>query len=233
MLLSYFLYHYVALVGYFTFLSTLLFALCPAGAFAQFEDISYSSISQCGPFYVNFTGGHAPSALPLQLTVAVLNDTAYSISLPDSTWNDTSLVGAGFAFLPVPAGQQFIASLDDANGNPTGMVSDVIEVAPSDNTSCLPSGPNESPSLYTIQGELSQCGTFNLTYNFTSVFADPAIRAFQPTSQSFQVNLSSPDPILGVSVYTMDALHDTQVVMMFNDSHGHLQVTDILAVGGR
>lgn len=232
MLLSVFVYHYVALVGYFTFLFTLLLALGPTGALAQFDNISYSSISQCGNFSVTFTGGHAPSALPLQLTVVALNDTAYILPLPDSSWNDTSLVGAAFTFLPLRAGQQFIASLDDANGNPTGVSSDIIEVAPSDDTDCLSTGSDDPLSLYAVQGELSQCATFNLTYNFTSVFPDPAIRAFEPTSQSFKVNQASLDPILGVSVYTMDALHDTQVVMLFNDSHGHLQVTDMLPVGG-
>ena len=72
--------------------------------------------------------------------------------------------GTVITFLSFQAGTSLVASLDDANGDATGATSDVVEIQPSNNTSCLPAcGSSSAPAMpYTLHDELLvsavQCG---------------------------------------------------------------------------
>ena len=57
----------------------------------------------------------------------------------------------------ITAGTSLVASLDDANGDAAGATLDVVEIQPSNNTSCLPAGGSSSaPAMpYTLHDELS------------------------------------------------------------------------------
>lgn len=198
----------------------------------NFQSVSFSSISQCGPFNITFSGGRAPSALPLTLTVVpFLSDNIQKIPLPNNSWDAKSSTGAAITFLPFAAGTSFVASLDDANGEATGATSDVVNIQPSDSTSCLPAGgSNSTPAMpYTLNGELSQCQPFNLTFDSTAV-GSPKVRSFRPGGTSLFLNATSQTP--GSTSFIEDNRMGHQIVMLFDDGNGNRQSTNLTTVGG-
>ncbi|KAI0953735.1 hypothetical protein AcW1_007881 [Taiwanofungus camphoratus] len=217
------LFFFFALVG------VLALGLGPQVTLAHFDFVTFSSVQQCTPFHIQFSGGQSPASLPLTLTVVPLNSTPVSIPIPSTAWNDTTETGAAITFLPLPAGTDFVASLDDANGVSTGQVSDIIRVGPFNDTSCLPSAPSASQKVFTVQGELSQCEPFNVTYPAHD--AAPSIRAFIPKGVSFPVNQSVAADEPGTATYTMDTFHDSQVVLLLSDKSSN-ETTALLSVGG-
>ena len=221
--------------GFYSFLFAAL-ALAPLPQVAaNFNSITFSSVKQCGNFSVDFNGGKAPAALPLFLTVLPINGTPISIQLPVDAWNQTSETGAAITFLPFPAGTQFIASLDDADGRGTALVSDVLVIDPSDSgdTSCLPQNAAPFVPEYAVNGPLSQCESFSVNYDAAQNIGSPIVRAFVPKGKSFPVNETEANTTSGVDTYLMDVPRDSQVVLMFRDpNNGHNETTSILSVLG-
>ena len=198
----------------------------------HFQSVNFSPISQCGPFNITFSGGHAPSTLPLTLTVVpFLSGNIQKIVIPDNSWDAKSGVGAAITFLPFPAGTSFVASLDDANGEATAATSNVLKIQPSDNTSCLLAGSSSSaPTLpYTLNGKLSQCQPFNVTFNSTAV-GSPIVRVFQPGGSSLFLNATSQVP--GSATFIENNRMQQQVIMLFDDGSGNRQSTNLTTVGG-
>jgi hypothetical protein len=157
-----------------------------------------------------------------------LNSTPISIPIPNSAVTSSA---AWVTFLPIQEGHPFIASLDNALGNPCGSISDIIAVQPSPtgNTTCLPSGePN--PRRFSLSGPVSQCQPFNVTYNTTLVDRSPSIRAFRPLHSSFAINETAPAD--GRDTYLMSATRQTEVVLLFDDGLGYREISDLVAVGG-
>ncbi|KAH9851633.1 hypothetical protein C2E23DRAFT_869295 [Lenzites betulinus] len=226
-----------ALVGFPASFLSLLFALlatAPAPAAARFASITFSQVKQCGQFTVDFVGGKAPAALPLTLSILPLNGTPIFLPLPDNAWNATTQIGDAIAFVPFPAGTEFIASLDDANGQGTALVSDVLVVEPSDSndTSCLPTNPATFVAQYAVEGTLQQCEPFSVRFN-SSQRTSPTVRAFNPKGASFPVNQSAAfDDASGVANYTMDAERDSQVILLFKDASGYAETSQPLPVFG-
>ncbi|RDX50196.1 hypothetical protein OH76DRAFT_1455432 [Lentinus brumalis] len=220
-----------ALVG-FGF-SLLAAALVPA-ADAKFASIQFSTVKQCGNFSVTFQGGKAPAALPLTLSILPLNGTPVFIPLPLDAWNNTSETGAAITFLPLSEGTQFLASLDDANGRGTALVSDVlvIEASDTDDTSCLPT--NQAPFVprYTVNGTLSQCESFSVDYDPTQNISSPTIRAFVPKGASFPVNETEGNSTSGVDTYVMDVPRDSTSLLLFQDQSGYAETSTIFPVLG-
>ncbi len=96
--------------------------------FANFTSVHFSAVNQCGPFSVNFTGGQLPTALPLTLTIVPFYARPVSIPIPLTGWDQETQSGSAVVdFLPLYEGTQFLASLDDADGNSLGLVSDVLK----------------------------------------------------------------------------------------------------------
>ncbi|OJT12846.1 hypothetical protein TRAPUB_10681 [Trametes pubescens] len=230
-----------ALVGLgssFSFSLAFLFAalaLAPLPVAARFASITFSSVQQCGSFNVNFVGGKAPDALPLTLSILPLNGTPVFLELPSDAWNATAQTGAAVTFVPFPVGTEFIASLDDANGQGTALVSDVLVVDPSDtdDTSCLPTNSVPFTPQYTALAPLEQCEPFSVLFNATSGRTSPTVRGFTPRGASYPVNQSAPfDDASGVANYTMDAARDTQVVFLYKDPSGYTEVSARMPVLG-
>jgi len=209
------------------FILLLFFLSSPVTAFAT---IRFSSIRQCGPFNVTFSGTQ-PTALPLTLTVVPFGSSAVplAIPLPDPEWNSKTSTGVAITFLPYPAGTVFIASLDDAQGRSTGFTSDIIRILPSDNTSCV--STVEKIQTYTAIPPFSQCQPFNVTFDPTQA-VPPVARLFVPNGQAVLLNQTQEPSYPGVTSFTMAAFRGQPTVLLFRDGSDRLQSTDLLTVAG-
>jgi hypothetical protein len=209
------------------FASLLVFG--PWAAFA-FKSITFSAIEQCGPFNVSFSGGDPPSAMPMTLTIVPLNSTeVISIPIPTSDWNDATETGAAITFLPLAAGTQFVASLDDANGRSTGAISDVIQVQPSSNSSCVAPLVATETLPFTIPSSVSQCEDYTVALHANS--SVPTVRAFLPRFFALRLNQTGEATATSVS-FTMDIFRGLSAVFLVEDEEGHRQSTSLLAVDG-
>ncbi|KLO09066.1 hypothetical protein SCHPADRAFT_582163 [Schizopora paradoxa] len=177
--------------------------------FANFTFVHFSGVNQCGPFSVNFTGGQLPTALPLTITVVPFFARPVSIPIPLSGWDEVTQSGSAVVdFLPLFGNTQFVASLDDADGNSLGFVSDVMKVNPSNDTFCLPPRPSHggkdsdddssssssstsTSDFYNVKGTLNQCAQFNVTFKRSLITNPPTIRAFIPRAVSYFVNTTT------------------------------------------
>ncbi|KAI0693226.1 hypothetical protein BC835DRAFT_1416054 [Cytidiella melzeri] len=213
-------------------LASILFAPGPQVVHARFASINFSTVEQCGNFTVRFSGGRMPAALPLSLTVVPFNLTPISIGIANSAWDNTTLQGAAFTFLPFPAGTEFVASLDDANGETAALVSDVIQIQQSDNATCVATASNSTSRRYTVDQSISQCEDFKVTYNASVTPVFPTIRAFLPKSSSILVNQSTAASTAGNVSYTMDVARGQQAVLILSDDSGFMESTNLLTVGG-
>lgn len=192
-----------------------------------FNTVTFSSISQCGSFNVSFSGGQAPLALPLTLTILPFNSTnPLFIPIPANAWDSKTSTGAAITFVPYAAGTTFVASLDDADGQPTGQVSKVISISPSDNTACLPAPSAISAPPFVLDGPFLQCEPFNVSYST----AAPFIRTFRPSGGTSYLNSSSQST--NSSTFIMDVRQGKEVVMLFDDGQGNRQTTPLTTVGG-
>ncbi len=224
-----------ALVGFPFFYFLFAAALLLPSAAARFASIQFSQVNQCGNFTVDFYGGKAPAALPLSLSVLPVNGTPISIPLPANAWNSTTQSGAAITFLPFPEGTEFIASLDDADGRGTALVSDVLVIGKSDtnDVSCLATSPAPFVPRYALSGSLKQCQSFSLDFDPAQVAGTPTVRAFVPKGPSFPVNQTVPAiSTPGAATYLMDVPRDSFVVLMFKDQNGTAQTSSILPVLG-
>lgn len=208
-------------------------ALGPLAVLGNFDTVSFSSVEQCGAFNVSFGGGVAPDALPLILTVIPFNASPIYIQIPENAWNSTSATGAAITFLPLAAGTNFLASLDDAYGQPTGVhTSDVILVAasPSGDASCLDGVSLAHPSTYAVDGTPSQCGDLTVTYNSSTITSAPIVRAFVPRGPSFELSQKNSTP--GEANYLMNITRGAQVALLFDGGDDDAQTSDLLSVFG-
>lgn len=207
-----------------------LLALGPRSVFSRFDSITFSSVKQCGSFDIRFAGGKPPVSLPLTLTVVPFNSTPVSIMIPNFTWNSSTASGAAVTFLPFPVDTQFVASLDDLYGFPTGDVSDIIRIQSSDDTSCLPSNATTPPLRYNVKDEkeMSQCAPFDVTFDPTVVDVPPIVRGFVPKGDSFFMNRTA--VTLGDATYTLSAPSGSSVVLLFSDDRGFKQTSKSMPV---
>lgn len=195
-----------------------------------FNTIRFSSIQQCGPFNVTFSGTQ-PTALPLTLTVVPFGSSAVplSIPLPNPDWDSETNTGVAITFLPYPAETTFIASLDDSQGRSTGFTSDIIRILQSDNTSCLSTA--KQAQTYTPEPPFSQCQSFNITFDPTSTIP-PVVRSFVPNGPAFLLNQTQVPVDPGTSSFTMVAFRGQPVILLFRDELGRFQSTNLLTVTG-
>jgi hypothetical protein len=195
-----------------------------------FTTIRFSSIRQCGPFNVTFSGNQ-PTALPLALTVVPFGSPAISISipLPNPEWDSKTSTGVAITFLPYPAGTTFIASLDDAQGQGTGFTSDIIRILQSDDTSCVSTAGEVQ--TYTAEPPFSQCQPFNVTFDPTQA-VPPVVRLFVPNGQAPLLNQTQVSHDPGTVSFTMAAFRGQPAVLLFRDGSNHLQSTDLFTVTG-
>lgn len=208
----------------FIFVLSLLFSA------SAFTAVRFSTIQQCGPFNVTFSGSQ-PTALPLTLTVVPFGSSAapLSIPLPNPEWDSERDTGVAITFLPYPAEATFIASLDDAKGQSTGFTSDIIRILPSDNTSCV--STVEQTQSYTPKPPFSQCQPFNVTFDPTQAIP-PMVRLFVPNGQALLLNQTRVPTDPGTSSFTMVAFRGQPAVLLLRDGSDRLQSTNLLTVTG-
>ena len=209
-------------------------AFVPQAALSVFDLVAYSPIRQCDPFNVSFYGGQPPAALPLTLTVVPFNSTPISFTIPESAWDNATNSGSYSTFLPLPAGVALMASLDDAAGNGAAPVSEVIQVQPSNDTSCI-STEMAVPAIFQLVGStVSQCTPFTVSRNSSSLANRLSVRAFVPTALSSSLHMVAfhASQATDTFTYTMSVAQGFQVALLFDDGQGNHQVSDLLSVMG-
>jgi hypothetical protein len=206
----------------------------PRSAFSLFEFVTYSRVSQCDYFNVSFSGGKPPAALPLTLTILPFNSTPLAFVVPNSAWDNSTGSGSFVTLLPLPAGVALLASLDDAGGDNAALISEVIQVQPSGNTSCLSSNTAAPAPFQLVTSAVSQCLPFSVSRNTSSLDHPISTRGFIPTSLSFKLKWATYHASDGVDTFTyiMKVAQGLQVALLFNDGQGNRQVSDLLTVQG-
>lgn len=179
----------------------MIFSLFVPSALCAFTSVSFSMIEQCGSLQVNYSATRTPD-FPLTLTIVPFFSRPIYIPIQFSSWDNSSSSGsARVTFLPYETGMQFVASLESADGTESSLVSDVLAVQPSNNTSCLPIVTGDpflnaiKGSFYMIHGLLNQCSHFNVSFDPNVVDHPPTIRAFVPRNTTYFVNASDTPPV--------------------------------------
>ncbi|KAJ7600934.1 hypothetical protein C8J56DRAFT_21952 [Mycena floridula] len=193
------------ITSFVIFLVALGQQVVPAAARFRF---TFSQIEQCQPVTISFTGNDGAKAIPSSLLLLPFNSTPVSIPIPNAAANST---GVTITFLPLAAGTQFIASLDDESGDSSARVSDIFRVLPSPtgDNSCLPSQPQTAPQ-FTMPTSVAQCESFAVAYSS----AAPAVRVFAPNGGSFGLTLTGDRTSAQTAFYSMNVTRGTQVVLM-------------------
>ncbi|KAI9509231.1 hypothetical protein F5148DRAFT_1283209 [Russula earlei] len=208
-------------------------AVAPQGALSVFQFVSYSLVKQCGPFNVSFYGGQPPTELPLTLIVIPFNSTPLSFTIPESAWDNSTSSGSYVTLLPLPAGIHIMASLDDAAGNNAALTSDVIQIQPSKNASCIPTNMTARVPFQLVDNAVSQCLPFNISRNAST---DDALstRVFIPTGLSFSLGWTAFHTNQGIDTFTyiMAVAQGLRVALLLEDRQGDRQVSDLLTVKG-
>lgn len=188
----------------------------------------FDNVTQCEPVSISFRGSTVPTdSIPVALTLLPLDGLPTTINIPNAAVNSS---GVYVTFFPLAAGTQFIASLDNMEGENAARVSDVFKVLDSDDTSCLPANTgNELPSPFTVQDPLEQCGNITVAYNTTTA---PSVRIFQPRGGSLLLNQTSDNPDTKVATYPMVAFRQSDIVLLFEGSDNQTFTSDLLPVGG-
>jgi hypothetical protein len=219
----------LALLGLVCFL-----AFAPRAAHSLFELVAYSHIRQCDPFNVSFFGGQPPAALPLTLTVIPFNSTPLTFAIPELAWDNSTLSGSYATLLPLPAGVALMASLDDAAGNSATLVSEIIQIKPSNDTSCISTETAAPTTFQLLDSTVSQCLPFKVSRNSSSLTKRPYVRVFIPTALSLRLQSVAFYSSQGIDTFTyiMNVARGFQVALLFDDGQGNRQVSDLLSVGG-
>jgi hypothetical protein len=124
--------------------------------------------------------------------------------------------------------------LDDAAGDSAAYISDILEVMPSPNMSCI-SANMTTPALFQLVGDaVSQCSPFNVSQNTSSLEPTLSVRGFIPMGLSFDLEGTDFHTSQGVDTFTyiMNVASGLRVALLFDDSQGNRQVSDLLSVGG-
>lgn len=185
----------------------------------------FSTIEQCEPLSISFFNNDNGDPIPSTLTLLPFSSNPVSIPIPNAAANST---GVSVSFLPFPAGTQFIASLDDENGDNSARVSDIFRVldSPTGNTSCLPTFV--PTPLFTLPNSVAQCENFTVSYQESA----PNVRVLAPNGGSFPLDVVLDDMESKSAVYMMNVTRGQEVVLMLvPGSHTELGMTSPLLTG--
>jgi hypothetical protein len=135
---------------------------------------------------------------------------------------------------PLPAGVALIASLDDASGNSAALASEIIHIQSSTNTSCIATNNATTAPFRLIDGAVSQCASFHVSRNSSSLGHPLSTRVFIPTGLSYKLQSSAfqTNQSLDMFTFVMGAAQGLPVALLFDDSQGNRQVSDLLDVRG-
>ncbi|KAJ3573169.1 hypothetical protein NP233_g2598 [Leucocoprinus birnbaumii] len=192
---------------------------------------------QCSPIYLGFSRIVTQGDLPMSLTILPFNGEPVVIPVPNIAVNTS---GLAVSFIPLQAGQKFIASLDDNAGKSIAQVSGVTTVmsSPTGNSSCLSSSSansfhsnskNNNDDDYELIGTPVQCQDIAVSYDTSQA---PTVRAFVPNGDSAVLPQTSDNPTNGTATYTMTMQRGTQLLLMFDDGQQHRETTGLITVAG-
>ncbi|KAJ8520874.1 hypothetical protein ONZ45_g2396 [Pleurotus djamor] len=191
-------------------------------------NITFSNVEQCGQVNISFSGQDLAQVIQARLTVLPLES---SQPIPISV--STPLTDTTVSFLPLPAGSQFIALLDDPWGNGTSVTSNITTVSPSTTnaTSCLPP-VTEMFSHFLVEGldQLTQCQTFSVLYNGTQ--EPPIVQLVVAQGSSFPLQQVSSGPEENRATYMLNGAYGQEAVLLITDNSGHSEVTKLFTIGG-
>lgn len=193
---------------------------------------SYTSVQQCAPLQLLFSGLTTPvSGTPSSLKIIPFNATTIVVPLHDPDFSN----GIAFSPLSFAAGSQFILSLDDASGNSIINVSEILPVlpSPSHNSTCIP-GPGELPRRFFTMASpiVYQCHDFTINYNTTANSHAPSVRLYNPNGPSFSLNTTADDAVMGVATYTMAFPFGQGIILAIDNGQGTTETTPLMLVGG-
>jgi hypothetical protein len=169
------------------------------------------------------------------LTVIPFDSAPLSFTIPESAWDSFTSSGSYVTVLPLPSGVYLMASLDDAAGNSAALASDVIQVLPSTDTSCISANQTDPSVFQIVDDAVSQCSPFSVSRNTShSDHHSLSVRVFVPTGLSLSLRWLNFHTSQGVDTFTyiMDVASGLRVAMLFDDGQGTRQVSDLISVGG-
>lgn len=180
---------------------------------------------QCEPFTIGFSGsGDLTPLPPATLSILPFNSTAIFVPIP----NPELSPGIDLSFLPIPAGSDFVTSIDDGSGENLIKVSDILRVLPSPtgNSSCTPS---PSPRKFSLNATtVSQCEEMVIRYNASAVARSPTVRLYNPTGSSTELNQTSDDPVKGIAKYLVSFSRGKSVMFLLDDGVDVHETTPLL-----
>ena len=184
-----------------------------------------ANAQECEPFIIEFSGsGDLTPLPPATLSILPFNSTAILVPI---TYPDLSQ-GIDLSFLPIPAGSDFITSMDDDSGENLIKVSDILRVLPSPtgNSSCMPS---PSPRKFSLNATtVSQCEEMVIRYNASAVARSPTVRFYNPTGSSTELNQTSDDPVKGIAKYLVNFSRGRSVMFLLDDGADVHETTPLL-----
>lgn len=136
------------------------------------------------------------------------------------------------SFLPIPAGSNFLTSINDDSGENLLKVSDILRVLPSPtgNSSCIPSPSRRKFSLNATT--VSQCEEMVIRYNASAVARSPTVRFYNPTGSSSELNQTSDDPVQGIAKYLVKFGRGKSVLFLLDDGADVHETTPLLTILG-
>ncbi|KAF8967175.1 hypothetical protein BDZ97DRAFT_1805529 [Flammula alnicola] len=191
---------------------------------------NFMTVEQCDPVVMTFSGSNI-TTVPTSLSILPINSTAIVVPL-----QNPSLISIGIAlsFLPIPAGSNFIASLDDSEGDNLISVSDLIRVLPSPtgNSACLPAQSSAAPQRFTLGSAISQCEEVTINYDTSVISKAPTVRLYDPKGPSFLLNMTSDNPANGSATYVMNFFRGKEIVLLMDDGGAIRETSPLITVGG-
>lgn len=213
---------------YFFFFVLLLHRVPKFARGESWLNFTIIQVVQCEPVTVNFSSQTMEMDIPMTLTVLPFSSSPIVIPIPSIALNSTGFLVAS---LPLRAGEDFIASLDDAEGKPIAQVSDVTRVLPSptDNNTCLETSALSfhTKDNFKLISTPTQCEDLAVAYNTEVIESAPTVRAFTPNGDSSLLPQAS-DDLNGTATYVVNVQRGLQVLFLFDDGSRHRETTDLI-----
>lgn len=215
----------------FSALILVFLAFGPQAVLSGSFKFTISEVKQCEPVSITFReeGNITAEDIPTTLTILPYGSSPISIPIPNA---GASISGVNVTFLPLAQDTMFLASLDDATGENTAKVSDVIRVSssPIDNASCLPP-ITDALTVFNVTSNPTQCGNLTVTYNNLIVPSAPTVRFYNPKGPSWALNLTSDDPSSGTATYMVNVKRGKEILLLMKGVNGVNTETSTLFTG--
>jgi len=188
---------------------------------------NFTDVGQCEQIMISFNGPLTTRKTPTRVSIIPLNSNPIFIPFPNASLITT---GLGLTFLPLSAGTNFLATLDDETGDNVINVSDLIRILPTarNKTDCLPAVTPPSPQQFKIVTPPRQCEAFAIEYDTSFVSGAPTVRLYSPKGPSFLLPVQADDIARGRATYNMNYPRGFEIVLVMDDEKGVRESTSLL-----